>query len=234
MKPLLLFDMDGTLIILKQKPEYNGLVNHHTPYLTIKSQMKQVAVENGVPEDIVKDMTRMAHIWNAVRRYAEGNMPEEVEELMMKINKPFRVEERSEHDLSELLPDTMSGLQCLKDMGYEMGLVTTASRESYERLSESDEYEKFDSFFERSITRDDVNYIKPNPEPIDKMKKLYGRDDVVYIGDSDHDGLAAQASGCWFILINTREYDEETINVLNTKGVISKLTELPDLLKQLT
>ena len=143
------------------------------------------------------------------------------------------VEERSEHDISELIPDTISGLQILKDEGYEMGLVTTASRESYDRLSKSDEYDRFGSYFPRSLTRDDVNYIKPHPEPLDKMKALYGREDVVYIGDSDHDGLSAQASGCRFVLINTREYDEETIKSFSPDGIISKLTELPALLKRL-
>lgn len=233
MKPLLLFDMDGTLIILKHKPKYNGLDNHHLPYLSIKAQMKQIAVENGVPAELVMTKTRMANIWNAVCRYAEENMPDEVEELMWKINEPFMVEERSEHDLSELIPDTISGLQYLKDDGYEMGLVTTASRESYDRLSNSDEYKKFGSFFQRSLTRDDVNYIKPDPEPLDKMKRLYGRDDVVYIGDSDHDGLAAQASGCRFVLINTREYDDETIKSFSPDGVIDNLTQLLGLLAKL-
>ena len=223
--------MDGTLIILKHQPKYHGLVNHHTPYLSIKAQMKRVAVENGVPADLVMDKTRMANIWNAVRRYSDENMsPEEVTELMRKINEPFMVEERSEHDQSELIPDTITGLQSLKDMGYEMGLVTTASRESYDRISNSDEYEKFGSYFPRSITRDDVNYIKPDPEPLDMMKMLHGREDVVYIGDSDHDGLAASASGCKFVLINTRDYDDETIKSFSPHGVIENLTQLPRLL----
>ena len=227
--------MDGTLIILKHKPKYHGSVTHHTPYLSIKAQMKQVAIENGVPENLVMDLTRMAHIWNAVRRYSEEKMsPDEVEELMRKINNPFMVEERSEHDVSELLPDTIPGLQGLRDEGYEMGLVTTASRESYERLSNSDEFERFGSFFPRSITRDDVNYIKPEPEPLNLMMKLAGRDDVVYVGDSDHDGLAAKAAGCRFVLINTREYDETTINSFSPDSVINRLTELQGILERLS
>ena len=226
--------MDGTLIILKHKPTYHGPVTHHTPYLSIKAQMKQIAIENGVPSNLVMNKTRMAHIWNTVRRYSEKrNSPEEVDELMRLINEPFMVEERSEHELSVLLPDTILGLQMLKDEGYEMGLVTTASRESYDRLSTSDMFRKFGRFFPLSITRDDVNYIKPDPEPINRMMNLVQRKDVVYIGDSDHDGLAANAAGCKFILINTREYDEETIKGFTPYGVIKNLIELPELLKRL-
>jgi phosphoglycolate phosphatase-like HAD superfamily hydrolase len=227
--------MDGTLIILEHKPKYHGPVTQHTPYLSIKAQMKRIAIENGVPEELVMNKTRMAHIWNTVRRFSEETKsPNEVEELMRKINEPFMVEERSEHDISKLLPDTIHGLQALKDEGYEMGLVTTASRESYDRLSQSDEFKRFGRFFSNSLTRDDVSYIKPEPEPIKRMMELMGRTDVIYIGDSDHDGLAASAAGCRFILINTREYDEHTINSFTPDGVIEKLTELPIILKELT
>ncbi len=225
--------MDGTLIILKKKPTYTGVTNKHLPYLSIKVQMKKVAVENGVPSNLVEDLDRMAHIWNAVRKYGEENFPDGVDELMRKINDPFMVEERTEHDLSILLPDTIDGLKELKAEGYEMGLVTTASRESYSRLSTSDEFKCFGSFFGKSITRNDVNYIKPNPEPLNLMKSLCGRDDVVYVGDSDHDALSANAAGCKFVLINTREYDEETINSLNADGVIKRLSELPSLLEKI-
>ena len=226
--------MDGTLILLKHKPTYHGPVTHHTPYMSIKAQMKQIAIENGVPSNLVMNKTRMAHIWNTVRRYSEKrNSPEEVDELMRLINEPFMIEERSEHEISVLLPDTIFGLQSLKNEGYEMGLVTTASRESYDRLSTNHKFKKFGSFFPQSITRDEVKYIKPDPEPLIRMMDLAQRKDVVYIGDSDHDGLAANAAGCKFILINTREYDEETIKSFTPDGVIKKLTELPELLKKI-
>lgn len=235
MKPLLLFDMDGTLIILKHRPKYRGKITHHTPYMTIKVRMKEIAVKQGVPAEEIKDVNRMAHIWNRVRSYLEedGRSQEDIQFVMDEINIPFMVEERSEHKLSVLLPGTLAGLYALKSMGYEMGLVTTASRKSYDRLSTSDDYGKFGEFFPLSITRDDCDYIKPDPEPINRMKTLCGRDDVVYIGDSDHDALAAKAAGARFVLINTRDYDEETINSFSTYGVIKNLTQLPDLLDNL-
>ena len=235
MKPLLLFDMDGTLIILKHKPKYRGTITHHTPYMTIKAQMKEIAVKHGVPAEEIMDMNRMSHIWNRTRRYLEedGRSPEEVQVTIDEINVPFMVQERSEHDISELLPDTISGLQTLKSEGYEMELVTTASRESYDRLSTSEEFSRFGEFFPRSITRDDCGYVKPDPEPINRMMALCGREDVVYVGDSDHDALAAKAAGARFVLINTREYDEATINSFSPDGVIENLSQLPRLLHRL-
>jgi len=235
LKPLLLFDMDGTLIILRHRPKYRGAITHHTPYMSIKAQMKEIAVKHGVPAEEIMGMNRMAHIWNRVRSYLEeaGRSSVEVQAIIDEINVPFMVEERSEHDISELLPDTISGLQTLKSEGYEMGLVTTASRGSYDRLSTSEEYSRFGEFFPRSITRDDCGYVKPDPEPINRMMALCRRDDVVYVGDSDHDAQAAKAAGARFVLINTREYNEATINSFSPDGVIENLSQLPGLLHRL-
>jgi phosphoglycolate phosphatase-like HAD superfamily hydrolase len=236
LKPLLLFDMDGTLIILRHRPKYRGTITHHSPFMTIKAHMKDIAVSHGVPPEEIMGMNRMAHIWNRTRSYLEGDgrSPDEVQAIIDEINVPFMVQERSEHDLSELLPDTISGLQTLKSKGYEMGLVTTASRESYDRLSTSDEFGRFGDFFPRSITRDDCGYIKPYPEPINRMKSKSGRENIVYVGDSDHDALAAKAAGTLFVLINTREYDDATINTFSPDGVIENLSQLPGLLKELS
>lgn len=236
MKPLLLFDMDGTLIILRHRPKYRGTITHHTPFMTIKAQMKEIAVSHGVPPEEIMGMNRMAHIWNRTRSYLEedGRSPEDVQAIIDEINVPFMVQERSEHDISELLPDTISGLQALKSEGYEMGLVTTASRESYDRLSTSEEFGRFGEFFPRSITRDDCGYIKPDPEPLNRMMALCGREDIVYVGDSDHDALAAKAAGALFVLINTREYDDATVNLFSPDGVIENLSQLLGLLHNLS
>lgn len=236
MKPLLLFDMDGTLIILRHRPKYRGTITHHTPFMTIKAQMKEIAVSHGVPPEEIVGVNRMAHIWNRTRSYLEedGRSQEEVQAIIDEINVPFMVQERSEHELSVLLPGTISGLYALKSGGYEMGLVTTASRESYDRLSTSDEFGRFGEFFPRSITRDECGYIKPDPEPINRMKALSGRDDIVYVGDSDHDALAAEAADARFILINTREYDDATIGSFSTDGVIENLSQLPGLIFRLS
>lgn len=236
MKLLLLFDMDGTLIILRHRPKYRGAITHHTPFMAIKAQMKEIAVSHGVPPEAIMGMNRMAHIWNRTRSYLEedGRSSEEIQAIIDEINVPFMVQERSEHDISELLPATLAGLKALKSGGYEMGLVTTASRESYDRLSTSDEFGRFGEFFPWSITRDDCGYIKPNPEPINRMKSISGRKDIVYVGDSDHDALAAKSAGVRFVLINTREYDDATINSFSTDGVIENLSQLPELLPNLS
>ncbi|MBD3171162.1 HAD-IA family hydrolase [Candidatus Bathyarchaeota archaeon] len=235
MKSLLLFDMDGTLIIQEKKPEYKGTKTHYEPYISIKQQMKKIVIKHGVPAEKVAPLDRMALIWNTTRRHLEeNNHPlDEIQLIMDDINKPFMAEERADHEISVILPDTLNGLESLKKHGYSMGLVTTASRESYDRISKHRDYGCFGDYFKHSVTRDECRFIKPDPEPINRILDMYPQGDFIYVGDSDHDGYACKEAGGFFILINTREYSEPTIRKLNPDAVINKLTELPELLEDM-
>jgi phosphoglycolate phosphatase-like HAD superfamily hydrolase len=197
--------------------------------------MKNIIVSHGVPAEKVMELNRMAHIWNATRGYLEkkGVSEEEIQRVIDEINVPFMEEERADHAISILLPGTMIGLESLKQLGYEMGLVTTASRESYDRISSDKKYGFFGKYFKYSITRDDCKYIKPEPEPIFRILKYYNHSNFVYIGDSDHDAQASKAAGGRFILINTRNYDAKTLKELAPDYMIYSLEELPIALNQL-
>jgi phosphoglycolate phosphatase-like HAD superfamily hydrolase len=235
MNPILLFDMDGTLIIQKNTPEYEGTKTHHASYMLIKKQMKEIITNYGIPEDKIIHLNRMALIWNQTRRYLEQEGVDEngIRKLIDKINVPFMIEERKDHSQSILLQETIPVLNKLKNEGYELGLVTTASRESYEKISKDPSFGKFGKYFKNSITRDDCKYIKPDPEPIHRILKLYDNKNFIYIGDSDHDAFATQAAGGKFILVNSREYDNETLGLITPNYVIESLLELPDAIKQL-
>lgn len=231
-RPLLLFDMDGTLIITEDKPVYNGLSTSHAPYVSLRDEMKRAAAEHGIPWGEFEGLDRMAHIWNRVREFAEKNGFDEgsIETLMEAINGPFTAEESEDHSRSHLLPNTLDALEQLSKH-YELGLVTTASRRAYKRISRSPEYGCFGRFFRHSVTRDDCYFIKPAPEPIQRILDLFRRSDFIYIGDSDHDAQAARAAGGGFVLINSRRYGKKTLEELDPDAVIDSLTELPSVLE---
>jgi phosphoglycolate phosphatase-like HAD superfamily hydrolase len=231
-KPLLLFDMDGTLIKMTDPSRHSQRVRHHTSYGSVKQRMKELAAHHGVPAEELAGLERMAHIWNAARAHAERNgFPEEdTRALMGAINGPFMEEELADHAMSVLIPGTAEALTTLRDLGYEMSLVTTASRWSAERILGSPEHGRLGRFFTHTVTRDDCLYVKPDPESIEKALRLHSRDDFVYIGDSDHDAEAANAAGGVFILVNTRGYDREHVERLEPGAVINGLDELPPVL----
>jgi phosphoglycolate phosphatase-like HAD superfamily hydrolase len=197
--------------------------------------MKKIAVSYGVPADLIMGLERMALIWNTTRHCLEENgySDDEIEAVIDEINVPFMAEEEADHATSILLPDTVKGLDSLKHLGYEMGLVTTASRVSYERISNCQDYGCFGKYFRYSVTRNDCKYIKPEPEPIYRILNLYNRSDFVYVGDADHDSQACKAAGGRFVLINTRGYDEATVASLEPDAVINSLLELPETLEEI-
>jgi hypothetical protein len=90
-KALLLFDMDGTLIISKNKPKNKGLKTPHLSYMSIKSQMKDIVVKNGVPAKKVMELDRMSLIWNeTILQLEQQNVPEQkIQKIIQKINVPF-------------------------------------------------------------------------------------------------------------------------------------------------
>ena len=233
MKPLILFDMDGTLIIQQERPVYTGTSTTHSSYMSVKSHMKEIVVKHGVPAELVMNLDRMAYIWNNTRHYLEDNgcSEKQINAIVDEINVPFMIEERADHAVSVLLPGTIEGLESLRQQGYRMAAVTTASRESYDRISTSEKYGSFGKYFSYSITRDDCKYIKPDPEPIHRVLEHFMTDDFIYVGDADHDAQACSSACGRFVLINTRRYDEATIESLRPDAVIDDLRQLPSALE---
>ena len=232
-KPLLLFDMDGTLIMPKVE-ELDRETNLHMEGIKSRQEMKRIAYLYGVPEVELKSLNRMAHVWNAARRYAEINGFDEViiKRLMADLNVAFNRQETLEHSVSHLLPGAIETLRSLCT-SYRLGIVTTASRAGYDRISRSENFGTFGMFFTHSVTRDESSYLKPDPAPIYKALEAYGCRDFLYLGDSDHDAEAARAAGGRFILVNTRPYIEEMVQMLDPEGVVSDLRDLPGVVSTL-
>jgi len=225
--------MDGTLVIMRRDPDGGDLIKLGGS--KAKDEMKEIAVSFGVPRDVVSGLDRMSHIWNAARGYAEGNgfSEGEVRGLMEAINVPFQRHESQEHELTRPIPGVFEVLEELRREGYSMGLVTTASRVGYMRFAKAQQPEGLQRFFKHIITRDDCSYIKPDPEPINRILERFNESRFIYIGDSDHDAKAANAAGGRFILHNTRGYQEEEIRELEPDAVVNNLAELPNILKRM-
>jgi phosphoglycolate phosphatase-like HAD superfamily hydrolase len=229
MKPLILFDMDGTLITIDNKMRHVNTNDVKSP----KEQMKKIAIQHGVPPNIVIPLNRMAHIWNQTIRYLEekGYSDDEINIVISELDKQFMVEEKADHAVSVLLPNTLATLETLSSLGYEMGIVTTASRESYNHISRSPDYGNFGIYFKYSVTRSECRYVKPDPEPINKIIVPLSLDTFIFVGDTEHDARATQSAGGKFILINTRKHNDEIKFSMNPVAVIETIIELPDILQ---
>jgi HAD superfamily hydrolase (TIGR01549 family) len=227
-KPLILFDMDGTLILTKEEFEHSATI--------FRKEMINIASNHGVPFSVVASLERMAHILNKARKYAESHRFDqaEIDVMVKEMIKPFKQQELIEHAKSVLLPDTIAVLEALRREGYELGLVTSASRAGYDHISNSPKFECFGKYFQISITRDDCIYIKPDSEPIKRALQLFRRSKFVYVGDTDHDAEATAAAKGVFILINTKKYESDILKLITPYAIIEKLSDLPLILKNIS
>ncbi len=79
-------------------------------------------------------------------------------------------------------PDTVFTIRSLSQMGYKLGLISTASRET---LKEAITIIPDLTWFSLIITRDDVLQTKPDPEPFEKaMREMNLKNsECIYVGD---------------------------------------------------
>lgn len=88
--------------------------------------------------------------------------------------------------------DLVRAVGRLRRAGAKIGLVTTNGRRVVEQLMSEGHLNRAD--FDISITRDDVEEIKPSPEPLRKALYLIGatnNDEVFFVGDSHVDEESA-------------------------------------------
>lgn len=234
---IVMFDLDLTLILTKESLQYVG----HP----LRNRMVEKAVELGVPaETFTAEDSRMPLVYNKSREIVgrAGFGEEKASFVMGALYELLLEHEIKEHEGCTLMPGATEALETLKKAVYKIGIVTTTSRSELLKIMEKFEIEKY---VDLHVTRDDVGFIKPNPEPVLKMLKkaleTFGSDvkKFCYVGDADYD-LKAVRSACAisgvegkFILINTRGYDEATISSLRPDALVNSLYELPSVLADL-
>ncbi|MDF1616207.1 HAD family hydrolase [Petrocella sp. FN5] len=98
------------------------------------------------------------------------------------------------HDtMARPFPGMVHLIRVLNELGYKIGIVTNNSRIA---LDMGLKLLGIDQWIDCSITRDDVKETKPSPEGILKALSTLGVDidEVLFIGDTAHDILAAKAA----------------------------------------
>ena len=231
----ILFDLDSTLVLPSEKPVYHGHMAQNPQYVSLREQMVQKAVEYGVPAEEFEEDNRMALIYNRTREATERlGVSDEIRESVMKdLDSLIRAMERQEHREAKLMPKAKEVLQALRESGHKIGIVTNTSEEE---LLEVLERFSLKDYIDAHVTRNQVKYIKPHPEPVEKILSSSKATSYWYVGDADHDILASRAASknlglaSVSVLINTRGYDRETIETMNPDHTIDSLEELIPLL----
>lgn len=232
-KDLVIFDLDGTLIRIREKPKHIRHMSQNPGYISLRDQFRKKLMEFGIPFDEYEGLNRVALIWNKTREILnrEGHESIRVSDIMDALDQLLLAHEEEEHEDCILLSGVGETLKKMRDKGYIIGIVTTTSKRELLKI-----FRRFDfgRYIDLYVTRDDVDYLKPNPEPLKKILKEFGKRKFYYVGDADHDAEAVRSLGYGFegnfTLLNTRGYDEETIRSIKPDAVIYTPAEIIEIL----
>ena len=128
----------------------------------------------------------------------------------------------------ELIQGADNMLKEISQHGMRIGLVTTTPRQDLYHKMRPLREASVDHLFEVIITTDDVQEIKPSPEPLFACMEGLGIDlhRSVYIGDARIDIIAGKKAGMKTIAVLTGFDDQETLNREEPDAIISSVNEL--------
>lgn len=195
------FDLDGTLVDSAPGLAYAVDSALYALELPQAGEARVIAWIGNGADVLVQRALKWAREEKAAQRIAAGkpaldalDIPEEEQARMLR-----KLFDRYYGDVVEessfLFPDVEQTLHALHDNGMPMALVTNKPTPFVAPLLEALGIAKF---FTVIIGGDDVTNKKPHPEPLLMVLEKLGlaAPELLFVGDSRNDILAAQAAGC--------------------------------------
>ncbi len=119
-------------------------------------------------------------------------------------------------------------LDLLRSNAVRLGAVTNSGRSAATQVLTR---EGLDKCFEFVLCREDVPALKPRPDGVALAVELLGvtSDEVVYVGDSMYDAIAAKAAGVKMVGVLSGRYTEAQLRATGSDYVIRSIADLPSL-----
>ena len=179
MYKLIIFDLDGTLIDsdLMLKATILKLCELHKP--------------SHIPSDEEIISFSGPPIYKTLEQLFPFDNPNEMFKEWLKYS-PFYYEK-----YVKLYPNVLQMLSELHNK-VKIGVVTNKARDATNYAFKLVNIEKY---IDKSICGDEVSEYKPDPEGILKLMSSFGiknKDEVIYVGDAESDGIAAKNAGVKF------------------------------------
>jgi putative hydrolase of the HAD superfamily len=130
--------------------------------------------------------------------------------------------------------DAIPVLQCLRQRGYKIGLITNAMLPMWMRDIELQHYQILD-YFDVRLTSGDVGYIKPHPAIYHRALELLAvaPENAIFIGDRpENDVAGANNAGMVSVWMDPPHLSNE-LNGVQPDYTITQLNELLPILEQL-
>ncbi len=212
----IIFDLDGTL------------VDSNIDYYEMKARAIVLLEGEGVPEDLLSWELTIAEVMERARDLLGHNSHNEV---WLSIEDSFKAVELKSLDQMNSINGVGDLLTEIRESGYEVGVLTRASRGYAERALETMGIEKA---IHHMICRDDFAWYEAKPDPI-AMRRLTTLLDTspeycLMIGDHYLDMKCALASGARFIGVLSGSYGKSEWQRAGCREILNDVSELRRLL----
>lgn len=179
-------------------------------------------VHFGYPKPKRKEFIPLSHMtmWNVIKAVTKLESEEEIKNIW-EFGKKFS---HKEHQLIKIPPNAEKIVDKLASL-YQLGIVTSRVRENIYFI---EFLAKLEKNFQITVAFEDTINHKPHPEPLlFASRELNIKPaEIVYVGDTESDGIAAKAAGMKFILFGKTAY-------LNVENHTYSFKELPRIISGL-
>jgi len=183
------FDMDGTFM------------DTHVDYKRLADTICDALIEVGIPEDAI-DRSRgsKTEIDCGVQWLRKNGRANRIPDMIRRVGNAATGVELENAGSAKPFPGSLELLDRLNAMGYKTGILTRGGHDYATRvLRDAGVLDRFDTV----VARDDYpeEQAKPSPKSIYNLGNLMGvvPREILYLGDSSIDWMAAHGAGARFI-----------------------------------
>jgi HAD superfamily hydrolase (TIGR01509 family) len=223
----IIFDLDGTLISL------------HVDGMAFRREIAQELTRSGFRLDLIEANSKGLYIQDmldlAKSQIDQGLVKADYDGVRRRTFQALDELEVGWIRLSQLLPGAEDILSRLVGEGkapITIALLTNSGRAATRYAMETLGFKRY---FQKTFTRDDLPAMKPRPEGITAALKALGlaESEVLYVGDSPTDIIAARGAGIRIASVASGRYDVDAMRKLGPDFVLGSLSELEDLVPRL-
>lgn len=215
----LIFDVDGTLVSLKVDVE------------RLRSTTSRELTRMGFDTSYMNEGRHYTQdvIDRAKQQTETGLVHADFEVVRANLNKAFDDLEMDWNAQAQPIENTPEVLGRLRSRSIRLATLTNSGRVPSDWLLRK---HGLLGYFDFTLTRDDVPAMKPRADGMLKAISMMGfdREELLYVGDSVIDVLAAKAAGLRIVSVTTGRYTIEKLKQEGSDYIIGSLSELLTLL----
>lgn len=215
----LIFDVDGTLVTLK--------VDREKLHSRTVSELKQMGFDTSAVEGnhrYTQDMIDWAR-----SEIDAGRVSLDFQAVRKNLNKALDELEFGWNAEAKSIPGAREVLAQLKFSSMKLATLTNSGRAPSDWILNT---HRLSPYFDFTLSRDEVDAMKPRPDGMLKAISMMGlpKEELLYVGDSVIDVLAAKAAGLQVVSVVTGRYTAQRLQDEGTNYIIESLPEIFELI----